>query len=131
MLKNFRAYQSALALHRICERVWAPKHLQDQLLRASSSVALNLAEGSERASDRDQRRFYRMAMAALRECQAILDLAPKSIVNEQAKTAADQTGAMVFNLCRSLDQKMSSQSSSSGPIGDREPRTGNREPIDR
>ncbi len=71
MLKNFRSYQLAVKFYKLCEKLKAPKHLQDQLLRASSSIALNLAEGGERVTDADRRRFYRMAMGSIRECQTI------------------------------------------------------------
>lgn len=81
-----------------------PQHLLDQLLRAASSVALNLAEGSEGASLRNRRRFYRMAMASLRESQAILDLL--SDHSNNAVKLADETGAWIFGLIRALDKKL-------------------------
>ncbi len=48
------------------------------LQTGSSSVALNLAEGSEGVSDQNRRRYYRISMASLRESQAILDLLTES-----------------------------------------------------
>ena len=106
MLKNFRAYQCAVQFYKSCEKIRGPVHLGDQLLRASSSVVLNLAEGSERLTDRDKRRFYRMAMASLRESQAILDLLSRSIEREDAIRQADATAACVFRLCQSIDKKI-------------------------
>jgi len=51
-----------------------PIYLKDQLLRASSSVALNLAEGSAKQSRKDQARFYQIALGSLKESEAILIL---------------------------------------------------------
>ena len=45
-----------------------------QLLRASMSVQLNLAEGAGRFSDRDKRKFFIISRASAFECVAILDL---------------------------------------------------------
>ncbi len=57
MLKSFRTYQLALEFHRAVRAEYFPSYLKDQLLRASSSIALNLAEGSARASKKDQMCF--------------------------------------------------------------------------
>ena len=117
MLKNFRAYQTAVLFYKTCEKVRGPNHLLDQLMRASSSIALNLAEGSERPTDRDKRRFYRISMASLRESQAILDLLPSSPLKEQATKEADQTAANIFRLCQSLDKKISTTGTENGALG--------------
>ena len=42
---NFRSLDLAMTFYHLCERVRAPAHLKDQLVRAASSVALNLTEG--------------------------------------------------------------------------------------
>jgi four helix bundle protein len=121
MLKNFRSYQLAVRFYRRCEKVRGAHHLQSQLLRASSSIALNLAEGSERVTDADQRRFYRMAMGSTRECQAILDLIADEKITEDARKLADEVAAAVFQLCKSIDLKLN-------PNCNREQGTVNREP---
>ncbi len=106
MFKNFRAYQLAVTFYKNCENLRGPKHLQEQLLRSSSSIALNLAEGSERVTDRDRRRFYRISMASLRESQAVLDLLSSTKATDEAKLLAEQLGGYVFKLCQSLDIKL-------------------------
>ncbi len=67
-----------------------PSHLKDQLLRASSSICLNLGEGAGKTSTRDQRRFFEIAMGSLRESQAILFLthSPTHPIVEQADRLA-------------------------------------------
>ena len=74
MLTNFRSYQLAVKFYRLAQGQRAPRHLRDQLLRASSSVALNLSEGSAKRSPADRRRFYEIALGSVRECEAIVAL---------------------------------------------------------
>ncbi len=109
MLKNFRSYQLAVSFYQICAKIRRDDLLHEQLLRASSSAVLNLAEGSERVTDRDRRKFYRIAMGSVRECQAILDLIQDDPMISSAKAAADSLGASVFKLCSSLDKTLTPQ----------------------
>ena len=97
MLKNFRTYQLAVQFYRECEKTKAPQYLKIQLLRASSSIVLNLAEGSARTTEKDRKRFYGIALASLRECQSILDLLNQ---NRSWKTS-DHLGACLYKLSRS------------------------------
>ena len=106
MLKNFRTYQLAVEFHRLyVVQEGIPGYLRDQLYRASSSVALNLAEGSAKPTSRDQIRFYFIAMGSLRESQAALEII-KSECPELA-SLADKLGAHLYRL-------ISVQSSRSG-----------------
>ena len=50
------------------------RHLRDQLLRASQSIALNIAEGCGKLPSADRRRFLQIAGGSARECGAILDI---------------------------------------------------------
>ncbi len=47
--------------------------LRDQLGRAATSIALNVAEGSGEFSRPEKARFYRMARRSAAECAAILE----------------------------------------------------------
>ena len=97
MLKNFRTYQLAVQLHRECKSKSLPSYLKDQLLRASSSVALNLSEGSARATSKDRARFYNIALGSLREVQTLIELEDNlSTMQEQA----DILGAHLYKLSR-------------------------------
>ena len=77
-LKKFRAYQLSVRFYRLCLAIRCSKHLKDQLDRASSSISLNLSEGSAKSSTRDRLKFYFIAFGSLRECQTILELVGES-----------------------------------------------------
>jgi four helix bundle protein len=98
MLNQFRTYQLSIQFYRECEKLKLPRHLKDQILRASSSITLNLAEGSAKPTRKDQMRFYFIAFGSLRECQAILSLA--SHVNCELLDLADHLAASLYRLTR-------------------------------
>jgi four helix bundle protein len=98
MLENFAAFQMAKRHYLKCKTLKLPKFLQEQLLRSSSSIALNLAEGSAKRTAADQRRFYGIALGSLRECQAILAL--EQINDAEVLELEDQLGAMLFTMSR-------------------------------
>ena len=99
MLQNFRSYQLSLQLYRECRDLRLPHHLKDQLMRAASSISLNLAEGSAKTTGKDRRRFYTIAFASLREVQAIIDLEGEALSAIHGQ--ADVLGAHLYRLCRS------------------------------
>ena len=79
----------------------APYYLKDQLVRAASSVALNLSEGSAKRSPKDRRRFYEIALGSMRECEAIVELlSPDS---KPLREPADKLARHVYRLVHSLD----------------------------
>lgn len=49
------------------------RHARDQLLRASQSIPLNIAEGNGKGTDADRRRFFEIARGSALECAAIMD----------------------------------------------------------
>lgn len=99
MLKKFRTYQLSIRFYQACLSLRLPKHLKDQLLRASSSITLNLAEGSAKPTKRDQMRFYFIAFGSLRECQSILSLHNKQ-VSPELVDLADHIGASLHRLTK-------------------------------
>ena len=96
MLIKFRTYQLAIVFYHRCQELAAPSFLKTQLLRAASSVALNLSEGSAKPSVRDRKRFYGMALASLRECQTALEL--NSTQAPALVDMADHLGASLYRL---------------------------------
>ena len=98
-MKNFRTYQLAKEFYGLTNTLNLPRHLKDQLSRASSSIALNLAEGAGRFGTKDQKRFYHIAMGSLRECQAIIDLVGKS--EDKVGICANKLGGSLYKLIRS------------------------------
>jgi four helix bundle protein len=51
--------------------------LDSQLLRAATSIPLNIAEGAGEFSAKDKARFYRMARRSATECAAALDVSQR------------------------------------------------------
>lgn len=95
-LKNFRTYQLSVNFTKECAYLKLPRHLKDQLNRASSSIALNLAEGSGKHTLKEKRKFYNIAYASLRECQAVLDISNNS--ENKLGVLADKLGASLYKL---------------------------------
>ncbi len=97
-MQNFKTLNLAIDLFKCCQRLKLESYLQEQLNRASSSVALNLAEGSGKRTLKDQRKFYDIAMGSLRETQTILAMTQFEVA--LAKKLADVTAAHLYNLLK-------------------------------
>jgi four helix bundle protein len=105
-------YQKAASLYADCStltqnvrrRHWP---LAEQLLRAVSSIALNIAEGATEFSTGDKARFYRMARRSAGEAAAALDLLERTgaIPSAEAEIVVqelDQVIAILIALGRNL-----------------------------
>ena len=99
-MRNFRTLDLAVAFYRLSHALRLESHLKEQLNRAAASIALNLAEGRGRASVADQKRFFTMAHASLRECQAILTLG--QCQNTAAWKTLDALAAHLYRLIKSM-----------------------------
>jgi four helix bundle protein len=104
-------YQKAKHFHLQCMVVMRENKLErfvnDQLGRASFSVALNIAEGSGKFSKVDRRNFYIIARASLFECIAVLDILRDRDIIESSNfdvmvDAADELSRMLFAMIRNL-----------------------------
>ena len=81
------------------------RHARDQLLRASQSIPLNIAEGNGKTSDGDRRRFFEIARGSAFECAAIQDIlqignAINAMENNQGKELLHRIASMLTKLGR-------------------------------
>ena len=79
------------------------RHTKDQLLRASQSIPLNIAEGNGKFSERDRGRFFEIARGSALECAAVQDVLEVSGVleaseNAKSKEILDRVVAMLTRL---------------------------------
>src|SRR3954467_11641965 len=93
-LQNFRTYELSIQFYKECKHVKLPAALKDQLTRASSSITLNLAEGSAKASRKERLRYHGIAFASLREVQALIRLEDLTSLHPRA----DHLGASLYKL---------------------------------
>ena len=101
-------YQRALQLVKLARGVMhelPPGYgfLSDQLRRASSSIALNFAEGCGKSSPKDRRRYFHTSRASAYEVAAILDVAERFGVlgkgyHTEGKDICDHLAAMLSNF---------------------------------
>ena len=80
---------------------------KDQLIRASFSIMLNIAEGSGRLTKPDKRRFYVISRGSVFECVAIFDYLKDldMISEEQFQTLyknLDELSRMLFSIIQKL-----------------------------
>jgi len=99
-MKKFFTHELAVEFYQISKGLRMPAHLKSQYLRACSSIALNLAEGSAKPTVADRKKFYFIALGSLRECQTILRLHGQTEVDLYRK--ADYLGACLYKLCQSM-----------------------------
>jgi len=95
---QLRSYELAIELYQLSKGVRLPAFLKDQLQRATSSVALNLAEGYGKKTTKDRAKYFTIALGSVREIQAISDLEPTSFIGLKEKI--DHLAASVYKLSR-------------------------------
>ena len=95
-MSNFRTLNLAVECHDLAENLEIKGHLRDQLLRAASSIALNLAEGNAKPSEKEKKRYYQTAYASCQECKTILRLA--KVHESPIAKALDHLAASIYKL---------------------------------
>ena len=95
-MKDFRTFESAVEFYKLTRPLKLTADLKDQLSRAASSIALNLAEGRGKRTTADQLKFFQIAMGSTRECQAVLILVGMEAT--PAWTVLDRLAAQIFLL---------------------------------
>ena len=89
-MRHLRCCKLASELYQSTANLKLPAHLKSQWLRACSSVALNLAEGTGKSS-------LEIALGSVRECQAIAQLEPRRF-SDRMIDQLDHLGASVYRL---------------------------------
>jgi len=100
-MKQFFTLELAVEFYQSSKDLNLPAHLKNQFLRACSSIAMNLSEGSAKPTVAGRKRFYFIALGSLRECQTILRLHEQS--HSSFVNKADFLGACIYKLCRAMD----------------------------
>ncbi len=98
-MKTFRTLELAIQFNDSVNELKISGHLREQLVRAASSIALNLAEGNAKMSVKEKKRFYQTSYASLKECQTIFRLVKNE--NQEVVKLADHLGACLYKLTRS------------------------------
>jgi len=99
-MKPFFTLELAIEVYELSINLRLPSHLKNQYLRACSSIALNLSEGSAKPTRADRKKFYYIALGSLRESQTILKL--HGSASGMVWQKLDFLGICVYKLCRSV-----------------------------
>ncbi len=97
-MKSFRTLDLSIEFYESSEKSDLKGNLRDQLLRAASSIALNLSEGNAKRTSSEKKRFYQIAYASSQKCKTILKLAHTK--DEFIIDTADKLAAWIFRLLR-------------------------------
>ena len=95
-MRKLKTYQLAVEFYHKAKKLYLKEPYKNQFVRATTSIVLNIAEGSAKPTAKDRRKFYRISLGSLREVQAILELLEqKELLNE-----SDKLGAFLYKLCK-------------------------------
>jgi len=97
-MRSFRTLDLAIKLYQESSSLKMPGHLKNQLLRSTSSIALNLSEARGKRTLADQKRFFHIALGSLRESMTCLILA--GYESSSVYRLADVTGAHLYKLIK-------------------------------
>lgn len=107
--ENLSVYKSAIEFvawtQPLIERIPVKVSAIDQLERASTSIALNIAEANAKSSDEDRVRFWQIAQGVAFECGACLDvLVARSVCSpdeiQEGKEMIESIVSMIMGLRR-------------------------------
>lgn len=98
-MKKFRTLELSVEFYELSEKSDLKGNLREQLLRAASSISLNLAEGNAKRTVPEKKRFYQIAYASNQESKTILRLA--KISDSKINQVADHLGASLYKLLQS------------------------------
>lgn len=95
-MKTFRTLDLAIEFYQLSEQQPVTGNLRDQLLRAASSISLNLSEGNAKRTPKEKRRYYHTAYASAQECKTILKLIRNQ--DSELENLNDRLGASIYKL---------------------------------
>lgn len=106
-----RACRQAVSICRLVQE-WRNFALRDQMTRSSVSVPSNIAEGYERDSDGDFRRFLKIAKGSNAELRTQLYIASElNLISEPSRKAlfseSKEISAMLQGLIRAVERRSS------------------------
>ena len=122
-----KAHALALSVDRACKRIRGAQYasLRNQLFRAASSIPANIAEGRRQTSEKEFRRFLRIALSSSSELEYHLILARDTKVISESESVSLLTQTitvrkMLYALIRcigagNLESSPKTQRSSSSP----------------
>jgi four helix bundle protein len=96
MKTKFKCHEKAVVIYRECKTLPLHHTIKNQLLRASSSIALNLNEGNSRFTKKDKCRFFNYAYSSAKEVKSICELEDLHSLAEKV----DEVAKMIFVLIR-------------------------------
>lgn len=108
-------YQQALNFVEFTDKVlnesWLNLNVYQQLDKASTSIPLNIAEGTGRFTNKDKSHYYDIARGSALECSACLDvLLKKKIITEQlaneGKKILVEIVSMLIALIKSISDRV-------------------------
>ncbi len=87
------------------------RHTRDQWIRASQSIALNIAEGNGKRSQRERERFFDIARGSALECCAIQDVLVVSggLQNSSDEELKTQLKRVVSMLSKMIEYRHKSE----------------------
>ena len=111
--EKFEVYQLAIDFVGLADNVVENfkknrRYLADQLLKASTSIPLNIAEGAGKISKKSKRNYYSISQGSATECAAIFEVCNKlNIIKKEeydsGKNILNRISSMLTSLMKSLD----------------------------
>jgi four helix bundle protein len=112
--QKLEVYRKAKQFHLDCQSLIVhgsfQKHMNDQLSRAASSIAINIAEGSARFTPADRANFFKISRGSVFECVSILDiLKDQELVTQESYgnmlMKADELSRILYRMISNLNEK--------------------------
>ena len=112
--EKLKVYQKSIDFIEFTNKVFPLNNFisaHDQLDRASTSIPLNIAEGTGKYSNKDKCRFYDIARGSALECAACLDVLFKrgklsKELNEEGKSFIFEIVSMLIGLIKSSSNRV-------------------------